>query len=119
MVDSNRVAQRTLRPAHAKIIDFDRGLRLNDRFCINSDASKVFASRNGNSDEVVGVRDRTDITLGPHRRAVRGHGDRSLAGAKVSEKLGGTCPARVKDQLTQAEPFVPGLCLARATFALR
>src|SRR6266850_2957372 len=119
MVDLNRVAQRTFCLAHAKVVDFDRGLRLNDRFCIDSDTSKVFASRNGNSHEVVGVRDRTDITLGPHRRAVRGHGDRSLARTKVSEKLGGTGSARVKYQLTQAELFVPGLSFARAAFALR
>src|SRR6267143_5085302 len=103
MVDFNRVAQRTFCLAHAKLVDFDRGLRWNDRFCINSDTSKVFASRNRNSHEVVSVRDRTDITLGPHRRAVRGHAYRSLARTKAGEKLGGTCSARVKYQLTQAE----------------
>jgi len=81
---------------HVKVIDFDRGLRWNDRFCVNSDASKVFATRDGNSQEVVSVRDRTDITLRPHRRAVRGHGYRSLARTKVGEKLGGTCPAHVE-----------------------
>src|SRR6266513_2268301 len=100
MVDSNRVAQRTFCLAHAKVVDFDPGLRLNDRFSINSDTSKVFASRNRASHEVVSVRDRTDITLGPHRRAVRGHGHRSLARPKVSEKLSGTCPSRVEYHLT-------------------
>src|SRR5207249_10782537 len=67
--------------------DLDRRLRLNDRFCVNSDASKVCAPRDGNPQEVVGVRDRADITLGPHRRAVRGHGYRSLARDRKSTRL--------------------------------
>jgi len=118
VVDFNRAAQRTLSLVHVKVIDFDRGLRLNDRFCVDSDASKVFASRDGNSQEVVSVSDRADITLGPHRRAVRGHGYPSLARTKVGEKLGGTCPAHVEYRPTQAEPFVPGRSPARARFAL-
>src|SRR5712664_4685912 len=62
VADFNGVTQRTLSLVHVKVIDFDRGLRLNDRFCVNSDASIVFASRDGNSQEVVGVSDRADIT---------------------------------------------------------
>src|SRR2546425_4322304 len=118
VVDFNRVTQRTFSLAHAKVVDFYRGPRLNDRFCVNSDASKVCASRDGNPQEVVGVRDRADIALGPHRRAVRGHGYRSLARTKLGEKLGGTCPAHVEYRLAQAEPLVPSRSLARSAFAL-
>ena len=118
VVDFNRVTQRTFSLAHAKLVDFGRGLRLNDRFCVNSDASKIFAPRDGNPQEVVSVRDRADITLGPHRRAVRGHGYRSLARTKLGEKLGGTCPAHVEYRLAQAEPLVSSRSLTRGAFAL-
>ena len=119
VVDFNRVTQRTFSLAHAKLVDFGRGLRLNDRFRVNTDASKVFAPRDGNPQEVVSVRDRADITMGPHRRAVRGHAYRSLARTKLGEKLGGTCPAHVEYRLAQAEALVPSRSPPRAAFAAR
>src|SRR3989442_13849511 len=40
VVDFNRVTQRTFSLAHAKLVDFGRGLRLNVRFRVHPDAWK-------------------------------------------------------------------------------